>query len=474
MELCTEAERLIAIEAPGGAPAKLSVVAPSIVEPGEPFTLKLAALDEDGYPSLACDAVVRFPDAVEGLPAEIAFDSRRPALAQISGVSLAGPGLHRIAARMEGETYLSNPMLCRHAPEQRLWWGDPHVHTLLSNCEPESCRSLQFGYLCARHITGLDWVSMADHVSNGRGDPGKWKTQRVFSQLYDEPGIFTNLLAYEASLKGGCGGDNNVYFPGDAEEYIDEYEEGNVRTLVERLSKLHEEFLVVPHHTTRTGKHGELSHDLYTGPQHMPVVEIYSKWGASEYRGNPDPLRKIHPGPSYVQDFLGQGFRFGFIGGTDTHATMAAGYGEEHLTRRPGLTGVKAARLDRTNLFDSIRRRNCYATSDERIIIEAQLAGQRMGIEQDWPEATKPRAIRAMIAAETDIITVAVVRNGEDIASISGESWQLDLDYTDSDSLSPVAFAPTPSLDRPFVYYYLRVTCASGARAWSSPVWLKL
>lgn len=25
-----------------------------------------------------------------------------------------------------------------------------------------------------------------------------------------------------------------------------------------------------------------------------------------------------------------------------------------------------------------------------------------------------------------------------------------------------------------FVYYYVRVSCVSGARAWSSPVWLRL
>jgi hypothetical protein len=30
----------------------------------------------------------------------------------------------------------------------------------------------------------------------------------------------------------------------------------------------------------------------------------------------------------------------------------------------------------------------------------------------------------------------------------------------------------SPHLGR-FAYYYVRVTCASGAQAWSSPVWLK-
>ncbi len=484
MALSPMEEKLIAREAPGAAPAKLSVIVPSIVEPGEPFTVKLSVLDKEGYPSLNCEAVARFSDSLEGLPTEIAFEAGRPALAQIDGVSLPEPGLRRIAVELNGQSFLSNPILCRPNVQQRLWWGDPHVHTLLSNCIPEASRSLQFGYLCARCITGLDWVCVTDHVSNGRSDPGKWKTQRIFSLFYDEPGTFTNLLAYEASLKGGCGGDNNVYFPGDAEEYVDEYEEGNVRTLVEELSQLYDEFIVVPHHTTRGssgpggsgGKHGELNADLYMGPEYMPVVEIYSKWGASEYRGNPDPLKEVHPGPSYVQDFLAQGFRFGFIGGTDSHATMSGGYGKEpeHIARRPGLTAVRSPILTRRNLFESIQQRNCYATSAERIIVEAELAGQRMGTEQAWPNATRPRRIQATVATETDIDRVDIVRNGEDIASFSAEGWQLNIDYTDSDNLSEVAFPPTPSLDRPFVYYYLRVSCASGARAWSSPVWLLL
>ena len=72
----------------------------------------------------------------------------------------------------------------------------------------------------------------------------------------------------------------------------------------------------------------------------LPLIEIHSKWGTSEYRGNPNPLKKIHPGPIYAVDLLNRGLRMGFIGGTDTHATMPAGFGIEHLDRLPGMTAV--------------------------------------------------------------------------------------------------------------------------------------
>ena len=83
-----------------------------------------------------------------------------------------------------------------------------------------------------------------------------------------------------------------------------------------------------------------------------------------------------------------------------------------------------------------------------------------------------PRRVRAAIAAESDIVRVDVVRNGKDIYSQTGDRWQLDLDWTDEEDLASVAFDPTPAQPRPFAYYYLRVTCASGAQAWTSPVWL--
>ena len=100
------------------------------------------------------------------------------------------------------------------------------------------------------------------------------------------------MLGYEASLEGGSGGDNNVYCRGDLEDYVDHWEGGN-RKLADALP----ETSSVPHHTTRAGKHGELSDAIYPGPDLMPVVEVHSKWGTSEFRGNPRPLQKVHAGP---------------------------------------------------------------------------------------------------------------------------------------------------------------------------------
>jgi|LSQX01.2.fsa_nt_gb hypothetical protein len=460
-------ERILAVEAPGGQVARLSVVAPSIVRPDEPFAIKLAALDAKAYPSVECDAVARPVDGPAPKLPEVGFEADHPAVATIEGARISEEGWHRIGFELEGETWLSNPIHCS-ADARPIYWGDPHVHTVISRCHPTQCRSLDFCFVGARYMSGLDWVCAADHVSNGRCDKGKWEAQRRAVRIFDDEGRFAAVLGYEASLAGGAGGDNNVYCRGDLEDFVDHYEDGNTRTLADALPG---DCFIVPHHTTRTGKHGELSDDIYPGPDRMPVVEIHSKWGTSEFRGNPNALLQTHDGPCFVQDLLAQGYPLGFIAGTDTHATMPSSFGDDsqQLHGLPGMTAARADALSHEAIFDAILARDCYGASGERIIIEESICGGRMGRVIDSGE---PCRMAAAIAAETEIVRVDVVRNGEDVYTIPGDGWRAELSWTEEAGLSEVASEPRGWFDRPFAYYYLRVTCASGAQAWTSPVWV--
>jgi hypothetical protein len=467
-------QRVLALEARGGPPARAELVAPTVAAVGEPLSVTLALVDEMGYPSVEFGGRV----AIRGefaCPGEVAvtFRAGTPAVARAEGLTIPREGLFRLEAELDGRVFRGNPTRCSAAPVERVYWGDPHVHTVLSDCHAVRCRSANFCYVAARHAAGLDWAAAADHVSNGRCELARWKESAAVCDAFDDPPAFVTLPGYEASFRGGAGGDNNVYMRRWPDLFVDEYDDGSVRTLCEKLAaKLTpgREFFVVPHHTTRTGKHGEIGDDIYPGEALMPVVEIHSKWGTGEHRGNPNPLHEIHPGPSYAVDLLNRGLRMGFLGGTDTHATMPAGFGEEHLDRLPGLTAVMAGELSRPAVYESIRRRRCYAASLERVYLDVAVAGASMGRRLEWPDPARPRTVEATAAARSDVERIDVVRNGRTVHSEQIGRWNGSLAWADEEDLADV-WLESKHLGT-FVYYYVRVTCASGAQAWSSPVWL--
>jgi hypothetical protein len=258
--------------------------------------------------------------------------------------------------------------------------------------------------------------------------------------------------------------------------FVDAYENGNVATLRDGLAERMppDDFIIVPHHTTRTGKHGEISDSVYPGPEAMPVIEIHSKWGTSEYRGNPNPLRAVHDGPSYAADLLRRGLPLGFVAGTDTHATMASGGGHEpatgNLRALPGFTAVQAGQLSRRSLLSAIKSRSCYATSGERIALDVSIAGAGMGQVVHRKKNAEPIGVLAFAAAKEHIERVEVIRNGETIETVQPDDWRGALAASDQDDIRERAI-DSPVLGR-CVFYYVRVTCASGAQAWSSPVWI--
>ena len=468
--------RVLALEAPGKAPADVLLVVPSIVAAGEPCSVRAALLDATGYPSVEFDGAleIRIPSgSVESV--QIRFAMGQPAVGWVEGVVFRDEGFQRCEAELDGKTFFSNPALVQSGVEERIYWGDPHVHTVLSRCHPERCRSLNFCYAAARYMTGLDWVAAADHVSNDRCEISKWREQYLACNVYDDPPEFVTLPGYEASLAGGCGGDNNVHMLRHPRMFVDEWEGGNVKTLCEKLAEVldPDEFFVVPHHTSRPGKHGEIPDEIYPGPDLMPVIEIHSKWGASEYAGNPNPLKSgVHDGPCYAVDLLNRGLKLGFIAGTDTHATMPSGAGDDagQFYRLPGFTAVRAQQLTREAIFNGIRRRGCYATSLERIYLDVTVGGMPAGQSAEWKDTQKPRTIDVAAAGKSDIESIEIVRNGAVIHDRNDAGWHCRCSYTDEENLGDV-WLDSKYLGQ-FAYYYVRVTCRSGAQAWSSPVWL--
>lgn len=447
-------QKVIALEAKGDRACNVSMVIPTITKPCEPFDIKIAMTDERGLPSFEQDGKydLLMPS---GNSIQVEFCHGEPALAIVKDVVVEKQGFFRVEMEYDGRIYYSNPSLSTSKNLQPVYWGDIHVHTLSGNCHPDKCRSLNFGYIAQKWISGYDYVALTDHVSNNRCNMGVWKEQRAVCDLYNEDD-FVALHAYEASFKGGAGGDNNVYLLQSTDMYIENYSDGTIKTVCDALEKellgTDNDFFVVPHHTTRTNKHGEITDEIYPGAERLPVIEVHSKWGSSEYRGNPNPLKQIHDGPSYAVDFLNRGMKFSFVGGSDTHATLPFSKSLEHLDRKPGMTAVRSDTLSRNNIFYGIKNCNCYATSMERIYLDVSF------------QHSDNKTIKVCAAGKSDITQIDIIRNGEAIYTKKpNKSWNIELEYVDS---------YIKINEKDLLYYYVRVSCSSGAKAWSSPVWI--
>jgi len=465
------AEKCLRLEAAGSGLARAMITIPAIVKPGLPFAAVVSLLDANAMPLIAQCEVMTLSAGCDREQA-IAFPEGRSAVARVEGLVQQGSGFFRVQGEIDGQTFVSNPALSTDEDRPLALWGDPHIHTTVGDCHPERCRTRNLAYAAARHAYGLDFVAIADHVSWApRGTAGKWYDNLAACELFDEPGVFSALYCYETSMRGDRGGDCNVYLRRPNPTYIDPWPDDlNIAQLCEQVEG---EFFAVPHHTTRTGKHGEIPPEAYPGEKLMPVAEIHSKWGTSEYRCNPTPLAEIHPGPSYVQDLLACGYRFGFIGGTDSHTSLTFCRLLESDAHRapPGLTAVIADSNHRDAIFDAIRARRCYAACGERILLDVTCGGLAMGQAGELPDSGEV-TVRADYAAESDVACVEVIRNNEVVHRETPDDWRGRLEWTDANvaEATPIDDFETGA---PAVFYYVRVTAQSAARAWSSPCWFR-
>ena len=471
--LPSSVQKSITYEAPGTEPFDVSIVAPTIVTRGKPFPLKIVVRDYKGFPSLLMKKKLYIElDGTREQAIELGFSEDMTAIALIEDLTIRNAGFYRYACELNGKRFYSNPVKCTDKHECNIYWGDPHIHTAIGDCHPDTCRTLAFCYKAGKYISGLDFLAVTDHVSNGRCSEGKWKEEVTACELHNETGCFVTIPAYEASFKGGSGGDNNVYFTDPLKIYVDGYDDGTVKDLCGKLAEHASDFFVVPHHTTRAGKHGEIPDEIYPGAENMPVIEIHSTWGTSEYRGNATPL-KIHPGPGYAVDLLNRGLRLGFIGGSDSHRSMTfpldIDASLDSDNQPPGLTAVFSENLSREALFNGIKSRNCYATILERIYLCVDINGVRQGQILRCEDEKVDVDISIAAAAQTEITTIEIIKNGAVVFSTAVGNWKADVEFSDTirnpdDCLKSVHTGE-------FLYYYVRVSCESGARAWSSPIW---
>ncbi len=476
---------------------RLALVIPSMLATGERFSLRVTGLGPDGLPSGALDRPIELgaSEGVEGLPATVRLDGTGQAV--VEGLRAVGPSRAIVRARPEGcpGVVTSNPAWVADEPPYRLFWGDLHVHTTYSNCSPWACKSPEFAYAYARDVTGLDFAAAADHLRGIAAQSGRWDALCATVMQYDQPGRFVPLLAFESSHKTGFGGDINAYYRTAQAPHFwldrDDMRTNNpavtLRQLWDFLDATGEDYLTIPHHTGRADKHrafDEGEHD----PRCEPLFEVYSWWGSSERRASRFPLCGGNSDrPSYLQDALRAGCRYGLIASSDDHRTMPGGEAQASLPAGParlanyihhGLAAVRADDLTRDALWRGLTRRRCYATTHARTLLEVSLGELEMGQSAPIGPADGLRKARRIIVrvlpANANRLEVTLVRNGLDLQS---QHWRPEMDtltFEDAEPLDAVALREARYHPEPFVVYYVRVEDRFSQTQWSSPIWLDL
>jgi len=393
--------------------------------------------------------------AVEGdaldAPLTLAFDASSAAEAT---VRFTREGVHRLVLRgPEGEEVRTNPVRVTAEPVDLAHrWGDVHIHTSAGHASWYGGDG-EHNYHFARDRALLDFAALSEHY--GMDVTFTWLDQLVPATLaYDRPGSFATLIGVET---GDIEGHFNFYLRGDDPlEMFDN--RSNFDLQEQRLRELRSRGvypLMIPHHfmLLEPVDWRVAARDL------MRVGEIYSTHGSSERAGiwwrhptdfaNSYEDSKGAKGHDYLSA-LAHGQRLGVVGSSDSH------FG------RPGLSGLTCAlvpALTRSDVYDAIHARRCYATTGTRILLDVDWAGAAMGAEAFREHGTP--LVANLAVHGTDLVErVEIVRDGEVVRAFE----PLELDFTTQVDLGPYDGRPT--------WAYVRVLQRDEHRAWTSPIWI--
>jgi len=345
-----------------------------------------------------------------------------------------------------------------------VYYGDIHTHTAYS----DGSGSFDELFNLYKNVYRLDFLAITEHDAMMQGSnhysPGAWAYLKALNEIYNQPGEFVTINAYEWTHSTWMGrqdttvrvGHKNVYFRGGEESPLFSHR-GEKAYDVESLFKiLHKhDAIAFPHHPPWSGTTWE-DHD----PEIQTNYEIVSIHGANEYMGNlPVPHRGGMPG-TFAQDGLELGKIIGFVGGSDSHGLYYHSHdGWREDPYKGGLTGVLLdGPLTRENVWYALKARRNYATAGEKYYLDFSINEYPMGSKITVSE---PPTI-SFEARSLNILYAYIIRNNEELF-ISGSIGAGRFGYH---GLKDDTIEPGKN------YYYLRVVYKDGTMAWSSPIWV--
>ena len=392
-----------------GPSVRLSVVAPTIVRPGQEFRVQLRGNDRFGNPTpVEAGGLILKADP----PVEVSLSERDGRALWIEGVTLEGTGVRRLELK-DGETVLatSNPIVVQESADEIICWGDTQAQTAstVGIGSPDE----YFAY--ARDLAAIDFTT---HQGNDFILSDKDLNEvRLAAKKHHEPGRFVPFFGWEWSGPTGTGGDRNVLYLDDdgpifrsshwqlqADEIADgarDTECVHTRDLQARMREYiadtGRKVIMVPH----IG--GRRSDFEFQDPELEPVFEICSNHGIFEWR---------------LHEFLANGVRVGVVGASDDHTCRPglAYPSTPEMTILGGLGAVFAERKTRQGIYDGLMARQCYATTGSRIYLNVNADGHPMGAA--FEAKTSPR-IAGTVHGTAPLESISIFNRSEELQRLS-------------------------------------------------------
>ena len=378
------------------------------------------------------------------------------------------PGVYRAVAYRTGtrdRVTSSNPLAVVSEDvdnQSRVYWGEIHGHTEMSDGSGDYSEL----YRHAREEGCLEFTAATDHAEFFSDN--QWLWMQDVTNAWNQPGRFVTLVGYETEGKQR---DRNVYTSRSRLKlFRGRYPPTSSLDVV--WGHFHGDEEVVG------GVHALLAHGVSWEhwQHHDPAVErfleIYSMWGANDFRDGPlvpDWLDEwiaqglIKP-PMSANELLQKGVKLGFTGGGDCHQGHCGFVSETpdgqvfnaYFNFRCGMTAAVMPCLDRTSLVQALRNRQTYATTGARILLDFTASGLAMGSIGSAREVE----CHAEVHGVEPLTRLEIIKDGR-------IAWSEELDELDVE-----IHWHDPEPTREEHYYYLHVVQADGHRAWSSPIWI--
>jgi len=358
--------------------------APSVVRPGESFTLSIRA--QDRFYNRATGAIPDWQVMKNGEPW---LQVEAAGAITLTEASFADAGTYYLTiSSTDGSIAGSvNPILVTDAPRDRIFWGDTHGHSGFA----EGIGTPERFMLWARDDARLDFVTHSEH--DIWLDDAEWEVLRRNVQEFSKDGTFAAYLGYEWTVNTTRGGHHNVLFrTPDNRDRIGAHFYPTLSKLYQglRAAADPEDVVVIPH-AHQAGDYRQ------NDPLLEPLVEIMSQHGNFEW---------------FARMYLQHGHQVGFTAASDNHLSQP-GYSAPlggSLSQRGGLGAVLAPSASVDAIFDGMKQLKAYATTGDRIILDFAVNDTGMG--QRGPFA-QDREIRASIIGTAPIKTVTLIKNDE-------------------------------------------------------------